>query len=223
MEIRNQGPRERLAGEGTGTMSDRDLLTLVLSPGTSRLPGDALAAKVLSHWGSIRRLAGRRPAELQALPGLGHAKACRLLAALELGRRSLDPDAEPGPLLGAADVHARFRAMARDLNESFVAVSVNSRNRVRDWWVVARGWESGVNLAPRQVFQLLMKEGAGRVIFVHNHPSGDPTPSPTDVRFTARLLAAARTLDIQVLDHVIVATGGFASLRDTPGTGLEFG
>lgn len=220
---RMHGPRERLAGEGTAVLSDQELLTLVLSPGTRQVPGDVLATRLLDHWGTIRRLPGRRPAELATLSGLGHAKACRLLAALELGRRSMEPDADSGPLVQPADVHERFRALAREANESFVAVSVNSRNRVRDWWVVARGWESGVNLVPRQVFQLLMKEGAGRVIFVHNHPSGDPTPSPTDIRFTARLLAAARTLDIQVLDHVIVASGGFASLREAPGTGLEFG
>lgn len=223
MDPRTHGPRERLAGEGTAALTDRELLTLVLAPGSRQVPGDLLAARVLDHWGTIRRLPGRRPAELANLSGLGHAKACRLLAALELGRRSLEPDADAGPLSGAADVYQRFRSMARDANEAFVAVSVNSRNRVRDWWVVARGWESGVNLVPRQVFQLLTKEGAGRVIFVHNHPSGDPTPSPTDVRFTARLLSAARTLDIQVLDHIVVASGGYASLREMPGTNLEFG
>ena len=83
--------------------------------------------------------------------------------------------------------------------EVFVAISVDSRNRGLGEWEVARGWESGVNLTPRQVFTLLVKEGTSRVVLAHNHPSGDPTPIPEDVRFTARLLEAARTLDIKVL------------------------
>jgi len=104
-----------------------------------------------------------------------------------------------------------------------VAISVNARNRVVGEWTVARGWESGVNLTPRQVMTLLVKESTGRVVFVHNHPSGDPTPSPEDVRFTQRLLEAARTLDIRVLDHVIVASGGFASIREQARGEVEFG
>ena len=122
----------------------------------------------------------------------------------------------------AADVAQRMARIAAEPIEVFVAVAVNVRNRVVGEWVIARGWESGVNLTPRQVMTLLVKEGVGRVVFVHNHPSGDPTPSPEDVRFTQRLIDAAKTLDIRVLDHVVVAMGGFASLRERGG-GLEFG
>jgi len=100
---------------------------------------------------------------------------------------------------------------------------VNSRNRVLGEWVVARGWESGVNLTPRQVFTLLVKESASRVVLVHNHPSGDPTPSAEDIRFTSQILEAARTLSIRVLDHVIVAADGAVSLRETSGDRLAFG
>ena len=222
MDIRTYGPRERLAGEGSSALSDKELLTLILSPGTQKAPCDQLAGQVLETWGSIRKIPGRRPAELANIAGLGHAKACRILAALELGRRSLDPELTGAPLSKACDVYERFRALGRDQTESFVAVSVNSRNKLKDWWVIARGWESGVNIMPRQVFQLLTKEGAGRVIFVHNHPSGDPTPSKTDLVFTRRLLAAAKILDIQVLDHVIVSHNDYASIRELPASGLEF-
>jgi DNA repair protein RadC len=217
------GPRERMAGAGAQSLADEELLTLLVSPGTRSLPGPALAAAMLADAGSLRRLAERRPRELAALRGVGLAKACRVLAALELGRRALVPDDAGAPLLGAADVARRCARVAHDPVESFVAMAVNARNRVTGQWVVARGWESGVNLTPRQVFTLLVKESAGRVVFVHNHPSGDPAPSVEDVRFTARLLEAARCLDIRVLDHVVVSPGGFASLRETPGLDLAFG
>jgi DNA repair protein RadC len=218
-----EGPRERLVDVGVASLSDTDLLTLLVSPGTRSLPGDLVAQGILADCGTIRRLNERRPRELADVPGVGLAKACRVLAALELGRRSLVPPDDGPPLLRASDVAARCVRQAHDPVESFVAIGVNSRNRVTGEWVVARGWESGVNLTPRQVFTLLVKESAHRAVFVHNHPSGDPAPSPEDIRFTARLLEASRCLDIRVLDHVIVSPGGFASIREHPGADLEFG
>jgi DNA repair protein RadC len=218
-----EGPRERLVGGQIAAMSDADLLTLLVSPGSRGLPGDRVARRLLEDCGSLRRLVDRRPRELAAVPGVGLAKACRVLAAIELGRRTLGPPVEGLPMMRAVDVAARFVRLASDPVESFVAVAVNSRNRVTGEWIVARGWESGVNLTPRQVFTLLVKESAHRVVFVHNHPSGDPTPSSEDIRFTSRLLEASKCLDIRILDHVVVSSGGFASLRERPGTDLEFG
>lgn len=118
------------------------------------------------------------------------------------------------PLITAADVAVRMARLKSEVVEVFVAIGVNARNRVVGKWVIAPGWESGVNLTPRQVMTLLVKECVGRVIFVHNHPSGDPTPSPEDVRFTQRLSDAAKTLDSRVLDHVVVSATGHASLRE---------
>jgi DNA repair protein RadC len=159
---------------------------------------------------------------LSGIPGIGPQRAQRLMAAIELGRRAAVA-MEPGrPLMSAGDVADRLARLKSEPVEQFVAISVNARNRVLGEWTVATGWESGVNLTPRQVFVLLMKEGASRVLLAHNHPSGDPTPSPEDVRFTQRLVEAARTLDIRVLDHVIVASGGFASIREQVRE-MEFG
>ena len=216
-------PRERLSALGPSYLSDADLVTLLVSPGTRAEPGDVLARRILATCGTLQGLGTRRPGELAAIPGLGSAKASRLVAAIELGRRVRDPGPATEIVHSAADVLRRCGRIAEDPDEVFAAISVNSRNRVLGEWVVARGWESGVNLTPRQVFTLLVKEQAGRVILVHNHPSGDPTPSPEDVRFTGRLLDAARCLEIRILDHVVVARGGHASLREYAGSQLAFG
>lgn len=219
------GPRERMIGVGIEALADEELLTLLLSPGTRKMPGPVLSRQLLRETGSLRRLADRRPGELARFHGLGLAKAGRLAAAWELGRRVLlrDQSASETVLAGPQAVADHCRRLALEPNESFLAIAVNSRNRLVGEWVLARGWESGVNLTPRQVFIVLVRESVGRVIFVHNHPAGDPTPSPEDLRFTARLLEAARCLDIRVLDHVIVAREGFQSLREWPSSGLVFG
>jgi len=150
------------------------------------------------------------------------ARADRLLAAVELGRRAALPKDLGAPLKLAKDVADRFARYASDPNETFLAVGVNARNRVTFLGTIATGWESGVNLTTRQVFTILAKENVSRVIFVHNHPSGDPTPSAEDVRFTKRLIEAAELLEIKVLDHVIVSSGGFSNLRSSHGSELNF-
>ncbi len=219
---RFQGPRERLAVSGAAGMSDLDLLTLVLSPGTRQAPADMLARRLLMEYGGLHGLANRRPGELAAVPGMGLAKACRILAAAEMARRLARPPDGTVTLGSAADVGRHAARYAIEREEVFVAVAVNQRNRLQGEWVVARGWESGINLTPRQVFTLLVKEAASRVIFVHNHPGGDPQPSAEDIRFTERLIEAGRCLDIKVLDHVIVASSGHASLREVAGDRLSF-
>jgi len=214
-----------MIGVGVEALSDEELLTLILSPGTRKMPGPALSRQLLRETGSLRRLADRRPGELARLHGLGLAKAGRLAAAWELGRRVLlaDESTSHSILADPNAVAHHCRRLAHEPNESFLALAVNSRNRLVGEWVLARGWESGVNLTPRQVFTVLIRESVGRVVFVHNHPAGDPTPSQEDIRFTARLLEAARCLEIRILDHVIVASEGFQSLREWPTTGLIFG
>ena len=215
------GLHERLAAFGPAAVSDAELVALVLS-GTRNTNPD-LADQVMATIGSAHSLPSRRAGELASIPGMTPARAHRLLAAVELGRRASLPPKDREVLQTSADVARHCSRLSTEPDEVFLAISLNSRNRVTGEWVVARGWESGVNLTPRQVFTLLVKESVSRVIFVHCHPSGDPTPSSEDIRFTSQILEAARTLNIRVLDHVIVAADGHASLRETAVDRLEFG
>ena len=217
----HDGLHERLANFGPSAVSDAELVALVLS-GT-RTSNPDLANDVLSAIGTPRSLLSRRAGELASIPGMTPARAGRLLAAVELGRRATIPSTDCEMLQTSADVALHCARLATETNEVFLAISLNSRNRVLGEWVVARGWESGVNLTPRMIFTLLVKESVARTIMVHNHPSGDPTPSAEDIRFTSQILEAARTLNIRVLDHVIVASEGAVSLREHAGDRLEFG
>lgn len=211
--------RERMAAFGAGVLTDAEVVALILGPAAD----PELGRRVLDAVGTPHGLLTRRLRELSGIKGVGTRRAQRLMAALELGRRAAQVFDPGKPLSTAADVAERLARLKSEPVEVFIAIAVNARNRVVGEWDVARGWESGVNLTPRQVFTLLAKESSSRVVFVHNHPSGDPTPSPEDVRFTQRLIDAARTLDIRVLDHVIVASGGYASIRETARGEMEFG
>jgi len=207
---------ERMEAFGTPALTDTELMSVVLGIDVES------AAKVYELAGSLAGVIRRRPVEFSNLPGMTKARTEKLLAAVELGRRSMVPPTQGPAMSTPAALATHFRALASEANEAFVAVAVNARNRIVGEWVIARGWESGVNLTSRQVFTLLAKEGVTRVVFVHNHPSGDPASSPEDIRFTDKLLAAAKVLEIKVLDHVIVASGGYHSMREMDSCTLTF-
>ncbi len=219
----SDGPRERLQAQGVNSLSDADLLAILISTGTASASCETVARDMLRRGRNLRDLAARSVKELAGLEGLGAAKACRILAAAEFGRRLLRDEVRGAPLNSADLVHAACRDLATRREEVFAVLVVDSRNRLRGRFILAQGWESGVNLTPRQVLSFLLKEGATRVVCVHNHPSGDPLPSAEDVAFTRRLLEAMALVDIRALDHVIVAGTGFCSMRERNTGGLAFG
>jgi DNA repair protein RadC len=214
------GPREDIKSKGTYFVSDADLLAIILSPGTKKHSSYVLARRVIEECGGLEGIRSRRLSELEKIPGIGPDKAAKILAAIELGRRVSNFTNRNNPLSSPEAVAKYAQIYASESEEVFVAIGLNIKNRPIGHWVIARGWESRVNLTVRQIFTVLLKEGVSRVIFVHNHPSGDPTPSLDDIGFTQKLLSGADTVDIKVLDHVIVATGGFSSIREL--TNLAF-
>lgn len=174
------------------------------------------AAKLLKSLGGIENLSHRTQTELANYPGIGPARARRIIAAIQLGKRIVASPPHQGPTLSQpAAVHDTCLDLAFDADESFWVIGVHSNNRLKGRWRIARGWESGVHLLPRQVFTLCLKEKLPRVILVHNHPSHDPTPSVPDITFTRKVLEGARILEIAVLDHVIIGGPSFHSMRQS--------
>lgn len=206
-------PRERLLEAGAAQLSEVELLALVL--GTAGPLGAIRAAEsLLARFGSLPELARCSAAEL-ARDGVGKARAARLLAALELGRRALEPRTRAVALHRPEDVfrYARPR-LAHLTHEVFHVLLLDTRHRLVADRRVASGGLASCAIAPRDVFEPAIREAAPAVVFVHNHPSGDPTPSRDDVELTRRLGEAARLLGISLLDHVVIADGGYTSLAE---------
>ena len=209
-------PRERLAAYGVEALVDAELVALVLRTGAAGLTSVDLARQLLVRPAGLRGLSRALPAELRAAPGMGAAKAAALAATFEIGRRLAARRLQPGdPIRSAADVHRHFYPELRDApRERFLVLLLDGRHRVIRPVVASEGTLTASLVHPREVFAPALREPAAAVVLVHNHPSGDPTPSREDREVTARLGAAGELLGIPVLDHVVVAEQGFVSLRE---------
>ena len=212
-------PRARLRALGARALATRELVALLIGRGGDP-DAEAIAGRLLARAeGSLRRLAALELGALEAVPGVGPATAACVLAALELGRRAAtEAPEERARIQGPGDVFLRLGPRLRDARqEEFHAVLLDTRHRVLRDALVTRGTLDASLIAPREVFRLGVLEGAAAVILVHNHPSGDPTPSPDDRAVTRQLVAAGRALGIPVLDHVILGDGRFHSLAEEGG------
>ncbi|MSP16695.1 MAG: DNA repair protein RadC [Myxococcales bacterium] len=209
-------PRERLLREGAGALADAELLALLLGSG-ARGVGAAGAARMLAErFPELRRMAVAGIAELCDVPGIGVVQACRIKAALALaGRLAERPFARGEPLGGPRDVFERIgRRLAPLEHEVFVALLLDVKQRVLAEQRVAEGGACSVEVVPRDLFARAVRESAVGVLFIHNHPSGDPSPSQADRELTERLVAAGRIVGVNVVDHVVVAQGGFYSFTE---------
>lgn len=214
------GPRERLRSVGAANLSLAELLALVVGSGSGGHSAAVIGDRILALVdGSLTRLATLDVSFLERVPGVGAATAGRVLAALELGRRAVAASTEAGDhIRGPADVFARMGPRLRDkAQEEFHALLLNSRHRVIREVLVTRGLLDSALIHPREVFRPAVGEGAAGIVLVHNHPSGDPTPSAEDRAVTRQLGEAGRALGIPVLDHVVVGAGAYASLAEELG------
>ncbi|HSD20394.1 MAG TPA: DNA repair protein RadC [Anaeromyxobacter sp.] len=204
-------PRERLLAEGARSLSDADLLAVLLGTGSSRLSARG-AALALVEAIPLGELAWAPPDAIASAPGVGIARATAIAAAFELGRRAAwSPPQRGERCLDPRRVSELLRHAAHAEREGFHVVLLDVRGRLLRAVQVAEGSLSQCPVSPRDALRPAVREGAHGIVFVHNHPSGDPSPSPDDADLTERLRAAAELVGVLARDHVIVAAGGYYS------------
>ncbi len=205
-------PRERLLEAGPSALSDGELLGLLFGIGSREKTAVELAGEVISEADGLHGLYDVSVHELTQINGIGEAKACKILAAVELGRR-IGRVRNPGrPMISSpADVERLLRGRMANLDrENFVVVLLNTKNEVIETSTVSIGTLGASLVHPREVFKPAVRASAASVILAHNHPSGKVEPSQEDREVTRRLGEAADILGIEVLDHVIVGDGYFS-------------
>jgi DNA repair protein RadC len=215
-------PRERLAMRGAGGLSAAELIALLWGSGMRGVSAVDLAAQALSRHDGLAGLARASELELASLPGVGTARAAQLTAAFELGRRLLaDWPTGRWTIRSPSDVADRLiLQMGRLEREELRVVLLNTKNVVLRVVTVYQGNVSASLVRVGELFRDAVRANASAVILVHNHPSGDPTPSPDDLHLTAEALAAGRLLDVDLLDHLVIGHDAFVSLRDR-GVGFD--
>jgi DNA repair protein RadC len=212
----NDRPREKLARAGAAALGDNELVALVLGHGTRRANALALANALLARAGGVQGLARAGLAQVLGVPGVGAAHAARVLAAIELGRRTILQPREPRARFSAPDDLARYLVPQFGWRpvEHFGALLLDGRNRLLRMAVVSIGTLDASVIHPRDVFREAALEVAAGVVLFHNHPSGDPTPSPEDVLITRRMVDAGVVMGIEVLDHMVLAESSYFSFRE---------
>lgn len=212
-------PREKLLSRGAEVLSDAELLALILRTGdaTSRTTAVDQARLLLREFTDLFRLARATTPELCRISGVGPAKAAELQAVFELARRMSDQHLLPKAQFSSADaVFRRYRNRFLHHNkEVFMVLMLDAKNRLIRDMRISEGSLTASIVHPREVFSAVVREAAAGVIFLHNHPSGDPSPSREDINITRRLKDGGDLLGIRVLDHIIIGHDSFASLADS--------
>jgi len=210
-------PRERLRSLGAHALTTTELLTLLIGTGSASSSAAESASKILSRaGGSLRRLGQLPVATLTSLHGLGEVKALAIHAALEIGRRLAAEATDEGePMRGPRDVWRFYAPRLEGLTvEEFHVAVLDAQHRLERDVLVSRGILNSSLVHPREVFREAIAERAASIVLVHNHPSGDPTPSSDDRAITTQLIAAGRLLDIPIHDHVVIGRGRFISFAE---------
>lgn len=207
-------PREKLLARGAGALSDAELLAIFLGSGLRGRDAVTTSRELLGEHGGLRTLLQRPPKELGKLRGLGPARVCALVAALELGQRLLQAELERGAALSDPQSAGRYFAQRlRGLShEVFAALFLDTRHRVIAFEELFQGTLDGAEVHPREVVRRALGHNAAAVIVAHNHPSGNPEPSAADRAVTARLKQALALVDLRLLDHFVIGDGPPVSL-----------
>ncbi|MBQ9973026.1 MAG: DNA repair protein RadC [Firmicutes bacterium] len=213
----NEKPREKLMMRGAETLSDAELLAVLIGSGTRKLPVMELSERLIEFDESgILFLAECVPEELCSISGIGKAKACKLVAAIELGKRIAKKPRDgrftaSRPDKVAMYVMEELRYLKREV---FLVMMLNTKGEVIAFEKVAEGDINSAAVKAREIFNKAVRKNAFSVILVHNHPSGDPAPSRADIETTERLVEAGSIIGIPVADHLIIGNGSFYSFKE---------
>jgi DNA repair protein RadC len=209
-------PRERLASVGPQALTNAELLAILLRVGVTGENAVQVGQRLLQTFGGLRGLHRAPFEELVNQHGIGAAKAAQIKAAIELGRRLTLEAPETRPTItNPADAAALLQYEMSALEQEHLRVLLlNTRNQVLDIVEVYRGSVNSSQVHIGEIFKAAIRRNAPAIIVAHNHPSGDPTPSPDDVAVTRALLQAGKLLDIEVLDHLIIGQGRWVSLKE---------
>ncbi|MBI5196340.1 MAG: DNA repair protein RadC [Nitrospirae bacterium] len=215
----DERPRERLLKFGAGGLSTAQLLAVILRTGGKNKSALELGRELLSEFKGLREISDASAAELSIVRGIGGAKAAQVKAALELGKRMLQNSAENSRetqgVKHSRDVYDYYRhKFFGQKKEMFLCAMLDIKNRIFKDATVSVGTLTSSLVHPREVFRHAIKEAAASVIFIHNHPSGDPSPSKNDIEITGRLIETGRIVGINVLDHVIVTDERYVSIME---------
>ncbi len=209
-------PREKLQNLGPEALSNAELLAVLLRTGSNRESAVQLAARLLALSGGLRALPDLSLEEMLAIRGMGPAKAIMIKAALELGRRlATTPRGEAGSITNPRQAAQLFMEELRyKKKEHFQVLLLNTKNHVISREEISVGSLNASIVHPREIFNVPLRKSAASIILVHNHPSGDPSPSQEDLEVTRRLVDAGNILGIAVRDHIIIGDGCFFSFKE---------
>jgi DNA repair protein RadC len=209
-------PREKLARVGAGSLGDNELIAIVFGQGQPRASALDLGNAVLAALGGVGGLARSSADDLLRIHGIGRARAAQLLAAVELGRRSVAQPAADRPQMTGPRMVAEYLLpkYGNRRVEQFGVLLLDTKHRILRSTVLSVGTLDASIVHPREIFREAVAGGAAAIVLFHNHPSGDPEPSWEDTRLTERLVAAGVLMGIDVIDHVILGDGRYFSYRE---------
>jgi DNA repair protein RadC len=215
----NERPRERLLEFGADGLSTAELIAIILRTGGRNKSAIGLAREVLMRFSSLKEIEDAAIAEFADIKGMGSAKIAQIKSAFELGKRLLRCEKGAGfenpSFKNSREVYEYYRPKFYGLKkERFLCALLDTKNRVFREKIVSEGTLTSSLVHPREVFRDAIKEAAASVLFVHNHPSGDPNPSKDDISITRRLVETGKVVGISVLDHIVISDGKYLSLME---------
>lgn len=212
----DERPREKLINYGVKSLSNVELLAILLRTGSKKKSAIDLSREIINSFDGVKNLANVSYEELTSINGIGRAKSCQLIASLELNKRiSLAGLVESRKITSPEDVYNYFSELLKyDKREQFITILLNTKNEIITHLTISVGSLNSSIVHPREVFNAAVKKSAAAMVLLHNHPSGNPAPSKNDKNITNRIIEAGSILGIDILDHIIIGYDRYYSFKE---------